>query len=142
MIAIYVNSQKNPAVQRTAKAKWAIIATGTDGKLINKRDGVVIAPNSTCKKVSMIALRDALKRFNKAAVIEIYVSDPFVRNMLQSNMPYRWSEHEWRLFRYNRDIRYCELWQEINGLLKNHAVKFATAADVADNKIINQMEVR
>lgn len=142
MIAIYVKSTGNPAILRTAKAKWAICATDETGAVISKRGGAVIAPNSTVKKASLIALRDALKRFTKAAVIVIYISDPFVRNMLQSNMPQRWSGHDWRLFRYNRDIKYCEIWQEINELLKAHAVKYATAADVAQNKILKDMEVK
>lgn len=141
-LAIFVNSMSNPAVMRTAKARWAICAFEEDGSLISKKDGVVILPKATCKRASLVALRDALKRFNKAAVIKIYVSDPFVRNMLQSNMPYRWSQHDWRLFRYGRDIRYCELWQEINTLLKSHAVSYAGPSELAENTIIKQMEVK
>lgn len=141
-LAIFVNSMSNPAVMRTAKARWAICAFEEDGSLISKKDGVVILPKATCKRASLVGLRDALKRFNKAAVIKIYVSDPFVRNMLQTNMPYRWSQHDWRLFRYGRDIRYCELWQEINTLLKSHAVSYAGPSELAENTIIKQMEVK
>lgn len=141
-LAIFVNSKSNPAVMRTAKARWAVCAFEEDGTLISKKDGVVILPKATCKRASLCALRDALKRFNKAAVIKIYVSDPFVRNMLQSNMPYRWCQHDWRLFRYGRDIRYCELWQEINTLLKSHAVSYAGPSELAENTIIKQMEVK
>lgn len=140
-LAIFVNSKSNPAVMRTAMAKWSICAFEDDGTLISKRDGVVIIPKATCKRASLVALRDALKRFNKAAVIKIYVSDPFVRNMLQTNMPHRWSQHDWRLFRYGRDIKYVELWQEINTLLSSHAVNYAGPAELAENKIIKQMEV-
>lgn len=141
-LAIYVNSQKNPAILRTAKAKWAICAFEEDGALIYKKDGVVILPKSTVKRATLIALRDALKRFTKAAVIKIYVSDPFVRNMLQTNMPYRWSQHDWRLFRYSRDIRYVEIWQEIHTLLKNHAVSYAGTEELAENKYLKELEVK
>ncbi len=141
-IEIYVKTIGNPAVLRTAKAKWMICAYNPRGKIFDSRQGVVIIPKATVKRASLIALRDALKRFDKAAVIKIYVSDPFVRNMLQTNMPHRWSEHDWRLFRYNRDIKHLELWQEINELLKKHAVKYATPMEMAESEILNQMEVK
>lgn len=107
-IEIFVKTPGNPAVLRTAKAKWMICAYNPRGQIYDSRQGVVIIPKATVKKASLIALRDALKRFDKAAVIKIYVTDPFVRNMLQTNMPYRWSQHDWRLFRYGRDIRYVD----------------------------------
>lgn len=108
---------------------------------MSSRDGVVVAPRSTVKRAALVALRDALKRFGKAAVIRIYITDPFVRNMLTTNMPYRWSRHDWRLFRYDRDIRYVELWQEIAELLKNHAVNYAGPEELAENNILSKMEV-
>ncbi len=141
-IEIYVLCSKSPGILKTAKARWAVCAFSDDGQLKDKRDGVVVTPNSTNKKASLIALRDALKKFNKPAVISVYVQDPFVINMLRTNMPQRWSSHDWRLFRYNRDIKYCSLWQEIHGLLKNHAVKYARSEELAGKEIIKKMEVK
>lgn len=138
---IYIKTNGNPAVQKNAKAKWLICAYDPRGQIMSSRDGVVVAPRSTVKRAALVALRDALKRFGKAAVIRIYITDPFVRNMLTTNMPYRWSRHDWRLFRYDRDIRYVELWQEISELLKNHAVNYAGPEELAANNILSKMEV-
>lgn len=144
-IEVYVLCSKSPGIMKNAKAKWAVAAFEDgpvdESALIWKRDGVVVSPNATNKKASLVALRDALKRFTKPAVINLYVQDPFVKNMLQNNMPYRWSTHDWRLFRYNREIKYCSLWQEIYGLLSNHAVKYARSDELAGKKLIKDMEV-
>lgn len=142
MIAVYVSCSKNPGVFQKAKAKWAICAYDDKGVLKDKREGVAIALKSTCKRASLIALRDALLRFNKPAPITFYIEDPFVRNMLKTNMPYRWSTHNWRKFRYDREIKNLELWREVYSLIKRHAVKFAGPEDLARNKQLKEMEVR
>lgn len=141
-IELYVLCSKSPGILKNAKAKWAVCAFDDKGQLKDKRDGVVVSPKSTNKKASLLALRDALKKFNKPAVINLYIQDPFVKNMMQTNMPHRWSTHDWRLFRYNREIKYCSLWQEIHGLIKNHAVKYASSEEMSGNQIIKDMEVK
>ena len=69
---IYVlGKTKNPAVQRTAWARWMIVCVLNNGK-VEKRDGVVCMNNATTKRAVLIALSQALQRFNKAAVLKIY----------------------------------------------------------------------
>lgn len=127
---IYITSGRSPSVQTKAAAEWTIIAFNPRGIKMGRMDGKAEADNVTNKKVTLMALRDALKRFHSPAVIKLFVSDPFVRNMLKADMPRRWSEHDWKLFRYNREIRHLELWQEINELLKNHAVSYAAPSEL------------
>lgn len=145
-IEVYILTNKKPCLQKHAKARWAVAAY--DGasidemSLIWKRDGVVVGNNTTSKKVSLYALRDALKRFTKPAIINLYIEDPFVRNMMQQNMPHRWSCHMWKKFRYDREIRYCDLWREIYGLIGKHAVKYAAYEEMAGKQIIKELEVK
>ena len=139
-IEICVSSIRNPAIQKQAQARWMISAYQGD-KVQDQKKGVVSLPNATTKKAALVALREALKRFNKAAVIKIYVQDDFVRNMLRGNMPERWAANNWRLLRYNGQIHHLELWQEISSLLKIHAVSYAGSDETACNKNIKEMEV-
>lgn len=128
-IEIHIITGRSPSVQKLAAAKWLILAFEND-KIVSQKEGIVTIVDCTNKKAALVALRDALKRFNKAAVIKLYIVDPFVRNMLMTNMPRRWADHDWKRFRYNREIRYKELWEEINGLLKNHAVSYASKEEL------------
>ena len=138
-LEIYVSNIRNPAIQKHAQARWMICAYQGD-KVQDQRKGSVTLSNATTKKAALVALRDALKRFNKAAVIKIYVQDDFVRNMLRAKMPERWAANNWRLLRYNREIHHLELWQEISCLLKIHAVSYAGADETAGNIKIKELE--
>lgn len=141
-IDLFVMSSKNPAVQKNAVARWRICAYGPKDMLVDQKSGLSLIPKATNKRAALMALRDALRRFNKAAVITIYVQDDFVRNMLMANMPERWSLHDWKKFRYNRDIQHDDLWREIHTLLRSHAVKYATAEAVAESQIFKEMEAK
>ena len=88
-IEIFIQTKtKNPAVLQTAAARWLIRSVSNAGT-VESRDGCVYINNATSKRAALQALCDALSRFNKAAVIKIYVSDDYVRNMLITNMPLR-----------------------------------------------------
>lgn len=139
-IDLFIQSSKNPATVKNAISRWRICAYNPRGVMMNTKDGLVLIPKATNKRAALMALRDALRRFNKAAVINVYVQDDFVRNMLQMNMPKRWSEHDWKKFRYNRDIQHEDLWREVFRLLSSHAVRYATAEEVAENKNLKEME--
>lgn len=141
-IELYIKTNRNPGRQKAAAAKWGIVAYNAKGQVQDSRQGAVVIPQSTGHKAALIALRDALKRFDRAAVIKIYVSDPFIRNMLINNMPYRWSLNGWHKFRYGRELKHMELWQEVNELLKKHAVKYASPEELAANTNMNKMEVK
>ena len=69
---------KNPAIQKKAQARWCIRCALKDGT-VESRDGVVILQNVTTKRAVLYALDQALQKFNKAAVIKIYISDDYVR---------------------------------------------------------------
>ena len=75
IIEIYIQTKtKNPAVQKIAQARWLIQSVQKNGQVISK-DGAVSISNATSKRAALQSLVDALSRFNKAAVIKIYVSD-------------------------------------------------------------------
>lgn len=140
-VDLYVQtSTKNPARHKTVKAKW-LICTKSNGQEV-KRDGTVVLNNSTAKQAALVALSDALSRFNKAAVIRIYISDDFVRNMLIANMPKRWEDNGWHKIRLNQTLAHETQWKYVKGFLTGHAVSFARAEELADNQILKEMEWR
>lgn len=144
-IEVYVLCNRYPMVQRTATARWIVAAYDGDNLspvLIWKRDGVVVSSRSTNKRSSVVALRDALKRFTKPAIINLYIEDPFVRHMMQTNMPHRWSINRWTKYRYGQDIKYVEIWKEIYALMKGHAIRYVSADQLYGQQLIKQMEVK
>ena len=139
---IYVQtSTKNPATQKKVEARWLISSVLADGQKRTK-DGSVCLKDATAKKAALMALVDALARFTKAAVIKIYVSDDFVRNMLIANMPQRWEQNDWKKIRGNQPIKNEMQWKYIKGFLSDHAVSYAKAAEVSENKTLKEMEWR
>lgn len=144
-IEVYILCNRYPMVQRTATARWIVAAYDGDNLspvLIWKRDGVVVSSRSTNKRSSVVALRDALKRFTKPAIINLYIEDPFVRHMMQTNMPHRWSINRWTKYRYGQDIKYVEIWKEIYALVKGHAIRYVSADQLYGQQLIKQMEVK
>lgn len=144
-IEVYILCNRYPMIQRTATARWIVAAYDGDNLspvLIWKRDGVVVSSRSTNKRASVIALRDALKRFTKPAIINLYIEDPFVRHMMQTNMPHRWSINRWTKYRYGQDIKYVEIWKEIYALMKGHAIRYVSADQLYGQQLIKQMEVK
>lgn len=144
-IEVYILCNRYPMIQRTATARWIVAAYDGDNLspvLIWKRDGVVVSSRSTNKRSSVVALRDALKRFTKPAIINLYIEDPFVRHMMQTNMPHRWSINRWTKYRYGQDIKYVEIWKEIYTLMKSHAIRYVSADQLYGQQLIKQMEVK
>lgn len=131
---------KNPAVQKQAHAKWSIVCVLNNGA-VEKRDGVVCLNNATTKRAVLTALRDALMRFSKAAVIRIYVSDDYVRNALIQGWPKRWKANNWHRIRLNGEIKHLDLWQQISEQLSKHAVSIAGAEEL-ENKNLKYMDWR
>lgn len=138
---IFVLGQtKNPAIQRQAFAKWSIVCVLNNGA-VEKRDGAVCLNNATTKRAVLTALRDALMRFSKAAVIRIYVSDDYVRNALIQGWPRRWRDNGWHKIRLNGDIRHLDLWQQISEQMSRHAISIAGAEEL-DHKILKEMGLK
>ena len=137
---IIKGATKNPAVQKQAHAKWSIVCVLNNGA-VEKRDGVVCLNNATTKRAVLTALRDALMRFSKAAVIRIYVSDDYVRNALIQGWPKRWKANNWHRIRLNGEIKHLDLWQQISEQLSKHAVSIAGAQEL-ENKNLKYMDWR
>ena len=141
IIEIYVQGKtKNPAVMKKAHARWCIRCVTNNGK-VERRDGEVVINNATTKRAVLKALLTALERFDRPAVIKIYISDDFVRAALTNNWLTWWKENNWHKIRLNGEIRHLDLWQALSKRLSNHAVTFAQAAEL-DNKILKEMEWR
>lgn len=138
---IYIlGKTKNPAIQKTAWARWMIVCVLNNGK-VEKRNGVVCINNATTKRAVLTALTQALERFNKAAVLKIYISDDFVRASLINGWMGRWKDNNWHKIRLNGDLAHDDLWKKIQSQLSNHAVTFARAEEL-ENKYIKELEWR
>lgn len=139
---IYIQTNtKNPAVLKVVRARWLIRYVSGNGQETT-RDGSVSLSNATTKQAALIALTDALHRFTKPAVIRMYISDDFVRNMLITNMTKRWAANNWKKIRLNGELQHRTLWIEIHNYLKIHAVSYAREPELVDNKILKEMEWR
>lgn len=139
---IYIQTNtRNPAVQKMVRARWLIRSVSENGQETT-RDGSVSLSNATTKQAALIALSDALQRFTKPAVIRLYISDPFVRNMLVTNMPRRWAANNWKKIRLNGELHHEALWHRIHEILKGHAVSYAGGPELIDNKILKEMDWR
>lgn len=139
---IYIQTNtRNPGIQKTVRARWLIRSVSENGQETT-RDGSVSLNNATIKQAALIALAEALQRFTKPAVIRLFISDPFVRNMLITNMPKRWAANQWRKIRLNGQLQYEGLWNKIHDHIKIHAVSYAREPDLINNKILNEMDWR
>ena len=141
MAEIYIQtSTKDIKVQKMVKARYLLCAS-VGGQQMT-RDGTVCMNNATAKAAALAALVQALERFQKAAVIKIYISDDYVRNMLTMNMPHRWEQNGWHKIRYNQDLKYEPYWRRIRQIMSAHAVKYAGADEIKDNQTLKEMEWR
>lgn len=141
-IDIYIQTRtKNPAVQKTAQARWLIHSVSENGQ-VSERDGIICISNATSKRAALSALEAALSRFNKAAVINIYISDDYVRNMCIMNMPKRWKANDWHKIRLNGELKHQDLWQKVTQLLSNHAVVYASGDECSRSYKLKELEDR
>lgn len=140
-VNIYIQGKtKNPAVQQKAQAKWCICCVLNNGT-VEQRDGNVLLNNATTKRAVLMALLAALQKFNKAAVLRIYISDDFVRAVLINQWTNRWKQNDWHKIRLNGEIKHLDLWQQISEQLSKHAVSFANGPELDDTKL-KEMERR
>ena len=138
-VELYVQGKtKNPARQKRAQASWLISCALSNGT-VEHRDGLVTLNHATTKRAVLCALIEALKIFNKAAVIKIYISDDFVRAVLINGWLGRWKANGWHKIRLNGQLIHEDLWRQVVAQLSNHAVSFARAEEL-DNKYIKELE--
>ncbi len=122
---IHIKPQsKRPQTIKEARCNYELVCVYDDGRQ-EAKGGAVCIQDASEKRAALIALRDALKRFNRPAVIKIYIHEDFVRNMLQQQMPRRWKANNWRKIRQNGELKHKDLWQEITELTSQHAVSIA-----------------
>ena len=141
-IEIFIQTKsKNPAVQKVAQARWLIQSVSNNGQ-VNSKDGAVSINNATYKRAALQSLVDSLSRFNKAAVIKIYISDDYVRNICISKMQNRWRENDWHKIRLNGELKHCDLWQQVFSLMSNHAVVFASSDECLGSYKLKELEDR
>ena len=139
-IELFIQTKtKNPAVLKTAQARWLIQSVQSNGQVVSK-DGAVAISNATSKRAALQSLVDALSRFNKAAVIKIYISDDYVRNMCLTKMPNRWKANDWHKIRQNGELKHCDLWQKVFSLMSGHAVAFASREECLASYKLKEME--
>lgn len=127
---IYIQGKtKNPARLKTAWAKWSIVCVLNSGQVVRK-NGTVCINNATTKRAVLTALSQALSRFNRPAVLKIYISDDFVRNSLSNGWTMRWKSNNWHKIRLNGQLIHEDLWRNIQTQLSNHAVTYAKADEI------------
>lgn len=140
-VDIYIQGKtKNPAKLEKAQARWSIVCALNNGT-VERRDGAVLLNNATTKRAVLMAFLVALQKFNKPAVIKIYVSDDFVRAVLINGWLSRWRSNDWHKIRLNGEVRHLDLWQQISKQLNKHGVSFARGEEL-NNKILKEMEWR
>ena len=140
-VELYIQGKtRNPARQKKAQARWLISCVLSNGT-VEKRDGTVILNNATTKRAVLYAMNQALQKFNKAAVIKIYISDDYVRAVFLNKWIGRWKDNDWHKIRLNGDIKHLDLWQQIAVQLSNHAVSFARGKEL-ENEILTEMKRR
>ena len=141
-IEIFIQTKtKNPAVLKAAQARWLIQSVSNNGQ-VNTKDGVVVISNATEKRAALQSLVDSLSRFTKAAVIKIYISDDYVRNMCVTKMPMRWQSNEWHKIRQNGELIHSDLWKQVYFLMCNHAVTFASKEECLGSYKLKELEDR
>ncbi len=129
-VELYVQGKtRNPATQKEAQARWLILCALRNGT-VEHRDGVVTLKDATTKRAVLCALNEALKKFNKAAVIKIYISDDYVRAAFINGWIKRWKANDWHKIRLNGEIRHLDLWQQVSERISSHAVSFAKSDEV------------
>lgn len=115
---------KRPQRLQKAECAWTISAASSDGKE-QSIDGTVSIPDASTKTAALMALKEALGRFNRPAVIKLYIHEDFTRSMLSGEMLQRWERNGWRKIRRNEELKHRDLWMEIAAMLKTHAVSIA-----------------
>lgn len=141
-IEVFIQTKtKNPAVLKSAQARWLIQSVSNNGQ-VNSKDGVVAISNATEKRAALQCLVDALSRFNKSAMFKVYISDDYVRNMCITKMPMRWRANDWHKIRQNGELIHSDLWQQVHFLLSNHAVSFASKEECLGSYKLKEMEDR
>lgn len=115
---------RRPQRIQKAECAWTISAASSDGKE-QSIDGTVSIPDASIKTAALIALKEALGRFNRPAVIKLYIHEDFTRAMLSGGMLQRWERNGWRKIRRNEELKHRDLWMEIAAMLKTHAVSIA-----------------
>ena len=89
------------------------------------RGGHVALKNASIKKASLVALIEALKRFNRPQVIKVFIEEPFVRAMLIQGCPSKWKANNWMRIRKGCELHHKEEWQQLTDLMASHAISIS-----------------
>lgn len=77
--------------------------------------------STTYNRTTLLAITNALKRFNRPCEIEIVTSNSFIKNTVESGNLLKWQEDKWKTSK-GEDVKNKELWQEFLQETKKHKI--------------------
>lgn len=94
---------------------------------------------TTNNKMELTAVIEALKALKKPCNVELYSDSAYVVNALTQGWLDNWKTNGWR-GSDKKPVKNIELWQELDGLLQVHDVKFIKVKGHADNEYNNRCD--
>ena len=132
------DEEKCTSQKKEVQARW-YIRTVIKGQVF-ERDGIVCLRDSTEQRASLLALMDALGRFNKAAEIKLYISNSHIRAAMNNGWLAKWQENNF-ITTKGDSVRYASEWQQVSELLKIHKVVMAPKEELG-NRYSNELRRR
>ncbi|MEZ6108274.1 MAG: ribonuclease HI [Pirellulaceae bacterium] len=106
---------------------WAFILRHLPtGKETERAGGV---PDSTNNQMELQAVIEGLKALKRPCRLELFTDSEYVRQGLMSWMA-KWKANGWRRRSKDRweEVKNVEQWQELDGLVARHSIKFTRVA--------------
>lgn len=80
-------------------------------------------PDTTNNRMELTAVIEALKALKRECEITIYTDSRYVMDGVLEWMP-NWKQNNWRTTNKKSAVKNLDLWQELDGLLARHKIKW------------------
>lgn len=110
-----------PGTLKEVKARWDVECILRSGKTV-KRSSWISLKDASIKRAALVALKEALKIFNRATTMTVIIEEPTTRSILLNGWLTKWVRNNFT--KKNGEIANVDLWKDIATLISPHYVTY------------------
>ena len=119
-VNIYIwNDIKSPGKKNAGTYIYIVEMANT--RIKGSIKGIKTVPDVTAHQLELMSLIEALKRFNKKCILNIYTASSYMLGAINNEWVYGWKDNGWKTSS-GKEVAHRQEWEELLSCLEGHMI--------------------